>query len=131
MPVFEAIWKHLVQHASQWLSPKNIALSVHAEVPPYTVNAVKEKAIPKNVDIQQMLLKRKQLRDFFTEKSKFSPCIACFSSPMFWKSIDNNNRSAERFIGRLKLIVNGMVLDDLQNFDKTDLSFLATLHNVA
>ena len=51
LPVFEAIWKHFVQHASQWLSPKNIALSVHAEMPPYTVDAVKEKAFPKNVDI--------------------------------------------------------------------------------
>jgi len=131
LPVFEAIWKHFVQHASQWLSPKNIALSVHAEVPPYTVDAVKEKAFPNNVDIEQALLKRKQLRDFFTEESKLSPCIACFSSPMFWKSIDNNNRSTERFIGRLKLIVNGMVRDDLQNLDKTDLRILATLHNVA
>ena len=68
LPVFEAIWKHFVQHASQWLSPKIIGLSVHAEVPPYTVDAVKEKAFPKNVDIQQALLKRKQLRDFFTEQ---------------------------------------------------------------
>ena len=67
-PVFEVIWKHFVLHASQWLSPKNIALSVHAEVPPYTVDAVKEKAFPKNFDIQQALLKRKQLRDFFTEQ---------------------------------------------------------------
>ena len=50
---------------------------------------------------------------------------------MFWKSIDNNNRSTVRFISRLKLIVNGMVRDDLQNFDKTDLHILATLHNVA
>ena len=32
---------------------------------------------------------------------------------------------------QIKLIVNGMVRDDLQNFDKTDLRFLATLHNVA
>ena len=30
LPVFEAICKHFVQHASQWLRPKNIALSVHA-----------------------------------------------------------------------------------------------------
>ena len=100
LPVFETIWKHFVQHASQWLSPKNIALSMHAEVPPYMIDAVKEKAFPKNVDIPQALLKRKQLRDFFSEKSKFSPCIACFLSRMFWKSIDNNNRSTEWFIGR-------------------------------
>ena len=105
---------------------------MHSEVPPYTIDAVKEKAFPKNVDIQQALLKRKQLRDFFIEENKFSPCIACFSSPMFWKSIDNSNRSTERVIGRLvKLIVNDMVRDDLENFDKTDLRILATLHNVA
>ena len=59
LPVFEAVWKHFVQHASQWLNPKNIAFSVHAKVPPYTIDAVKEKAFPKNVDIQQALLKRK------------------------------------------------------------------------
>ena len=70
LPVFEAIWKHFVQHASQWLSPKNIALSVHAEALPYTVDAVKEKGFPRNVDIQQALLKRKQLRDFFTEEQE-------------------------------------------------------------
>ena len=58
LPVFEAIWKHFVQYASQRLSPKNIASSVHAEVSPYTIDAVKEKAFPKNVDIQQALLKR-------------------------------------------------------------------------
>ena len=131
LPVFEAIWKHFVQHASRWLSPKNIASSVHAEVPLYTVDAVKEKAFPKNVDIHPALLKRKQLRDFYAEESKFSSCIACFSSPMFWKSIDNNNRSTERFIGRLKLIINSMVRDDLQNFDKTDFRIPATLQNVA
>ena len=114
LPVFEAIWKHFVQLATQWLSPKIIALSVHTEMPLYTIDAVEEKAFPKNVDIQQALLKRKQLRNFFTEENKFSPCIACFSSPMFWKSIDNNNRNTEWFIGRLKLIVNGMVRDDLE-----------------
>ena len=92
LPVFEAIWKHFVQHASQWLSPKNVALSVHAEVPSYTVDAVKEKAFPKNVDIQQALCKRKQLRDFFTEENKFSTCITCFSSPLFL------DRQPRRFI---------------------------------
>ena len=91
LPVIAVILKHFIQHALQWLSSKNIVLSMHAEVPPYTVDVVKEKGFPKNVDIQQVLLKLKQLQDFFTEESKFSPCIACFSSPMFWKSIDNNN----------------------------------------
>ena len=46
-------------------------------------------------------------------------------------SITRINRSTERFIGRLKLIVNDMVRDDLQNFDKTDLRILVTLLNVA
>ena len=86
LSVFAAIWKHFVQHASQCLSPKNTALSVHAEVPPYTIDAVKEKAFLKNVDIQQALLKRKQFRDFFTEESKFSPCMHAFRPQCFGKA---------------------------------------------
>ena len=86
LPVFEAIWKHFVQHASQWLSPKNIALSVHAEVPPYTVEAVKEKAFPKNVDIQQALLKRKQLRDFSLRRVNFLHVLHAFRPQCFGKA---------------------------------------------
>ena len=78
--------KAFIQHASQWLSPKNIALSVHAEVPPYTVDAVKETAFPKNVDFQQALLKRKQLRDFFTEEINFLHVLHAFHSQCFGKA---------------------------------------------
>ena len=86
LPVFKAIWKHFVQHASQWLSPKNIALSVHAEVPRYTIDAVKEKAFPKSIDIQQALLKRNQLRDCFTERVNFLHVLLAFRLQCFGKA---------------------------------------------
>ena len=91
-PVFVAVWKHFVHRVSQWLYSKNVALSVHAEVHPFTADAVKQKSFPKCVDIEQKLLTRGTLRDFFTKDSKMAPCISCLSStPGFWRSIDNNN----------------------------------------
>ena len=72
-PVFNAVWKHFAHHASQWLSSKNVALSVLAEVHPFTADAVKQKSFHKSVDIEQKLLTRGTLRDFFTEDSKMAP----------------------------------------------------------
>ena len=37
-PVLNAVWKHFVHHASQWLSSKNVALNVHAEVHQFTAD---------------------------------------------------------------------------------------------
>ena len=130
-PVFNAVQKHFVQHSSQWLNPKNIALSVYAEVPTFTLEAVKEKTFPKQINIEQRLWKRGTLRDFFTEGSKMAPCITSVSVLLtFWRNIDNNNRGVERFVGKLKGVVNGLTRDDKDNLNKTDMRILATLHNV-
>ena len=95
-PIFNAVQNHFVHHSSQWLNPKNIALSVHAEVPPFTLEAVKEKTFPKQINMEQMLWKRGTLRDFFTEDNKMAPCITSVSVlQMFWRNIDNNNRGTE------------------------------------
>ena len=37
----DVVMKYFLAHASQWLSWKNVALSVHAKVAPYTAEAVK------------------------------------------------------------------------------------------
>ena len=78
-----------------------------------------------------MLWKRGILRDFFTEDSKMAPCITSVSVlPTFWRNIDNNNRVTERFVGKLKGVVNGLIRDDKDNLNKTDMRILATLHNI-
>ena len=44
--------KFFVKHASHWVSPKNVALSAHVQVPPYSVEAVKTGCMPQQVDIE-------------------------------------------------------------------------------
>ena len=38
--ITDVVMKYFLAHASQWLSWKNVALSMHAKVAPYTAEAV-------------------------------------------------------------------------------------------
>ena len=93
--------KYFLAHASQWLSWKNIASSVHAKVTPYTAETVKSsKSLTEEVDVRSLLQdRRSRLKHFFTIWSKEAPSMTRVQ-PSFWKSIDNHNRSTERRIGK-------------------------------
>ena len=126
------VMKYYVQHASQWLSWKNVALSVHAKVPPYTVEATKTStSLLQAVDVVSLLQNRStRLKHFFTQKSKKAPCLALSNiSSTFWKLIDNHSRSTERRIGKLKNLVNERIIDT-SHFNRTDLRLRAYLCNM-
>ena len=75
--IVKTTMKYFLDHASQWLSWKNVALSVYAEVAPYSVEAVEACSFPATVDEGSLLQDRTtRLRHFFTMKSKEAPCIA-------------------------------------------------------
>ena len=101
--IADVVFKYFLDHAVHWLSPKNVSLSVFSEVPPYCMEAVKTASFPDVVNTRALLQDRtSRLRHFFTSASKNAPCITMTSvSPNFWKTIDNNNRSTERRIGKL------------------------------
>ena len=97
------VWKYFLPHASKWLSPINVALSVYAEVPPYSLEAVSSSgSFPTSVNIEAFPEPKRRLKHFFTTRSKEAFCIAAADlSPAFWRNIDNHNRSTERRIGAL------------------------------
>ena len=130
--ISEVAMKYFLSHASQWLSWKNVALSVFAEVAPYTAEAVKtSESFPTDVDVCALLQDRSTLlKQFFTAKSKEAPCITTDITPMFWKSIENHNRSTERRIGRLKGLINNKVQDDPTQLSLSDLRLRAHLCNM-
>ena len=71
---------------------KNIALSVHAEVAPYAVEAVStSESLPEEVDVCSLLQDRTtRSKQFFTKKSREAPCISMTHvKPTFWKSMEN------------------------------------------
>ena len=124
--------KYFLKHATCWLSPKNVALSMHGETPPYSAEAVKVCMLPDTVDIKSHLMDRTtRLKHFFTTQSKIAPCISYSRIPLqFWKTIHNNNRSNERRIGRLKNIVNDKIGDEPSQMNKTDMRLRAFLCNM-
>ena len=130
--IVEMTMKYYLEHASQWLSWKNVALSVHAEVAPYSVEAVKACSLPQTVDVRSMLEDRTtRLKQFFTMRSKEAPCIAASHvQPTFWKSIDNNNRVTERRIGKLKSLVNSKISEDPNQLNRSDIRLRAFLCNM-
>ena len=125
--------KCFLAHASQWLSWKNIALSEHAEVAPYTVEAVKTyESLPEEVNVYSLLQDRTtSLTQFFTKKSREAPCISMTHvKPTFWKSIENHNLSTERRIGRLKGLINNKIQDEPTQLSLSDLHLRAHLCNM-
>ena len=114
------------------MSPGNVALSVFAEVLPYSIEAVKASHSPDSVDARKLLQGRKGgLRDFFTSESKTAPCIVCSEVPVaHWQSIENNNRATERLIRKLKDVVQNTILDSPSHPNKIDMRIRAFLCNM-
>ena len=127
----DVLWKYYVKHASQWLSPKNVALSVHANVPPYSIEAVKTGSLPPQVNIETCLMNRSSnLKHFFTTQSKEVPCISLNQvSSQFWKTVANNNRANEPRIGKLKGLVNKRLCDNPDQMKVSDMRLRAFLCN--
>ena len=126
------VWKYFLPYASKWLSPINVALSVYAEVPPFSLEAVSSSAsFPTSVNIEAFPEPKRRLRHFFTTRSKEAPCIASADlSPAFWRNIDNHNRSTERRIGALKDIINQKIVDIPEHMNRTDFRLRLYLCNM-
>ena len=125
------VLKYFYEHAVQWMSPVNVALSVFAEVSPYSIEAVKISHYPNSADARKLLQGGKAgLRDFFTSESKTAPCIVCSEVPVaHYKSIENN-RATERLIGKLKGVVQNTILDSPLHPNKIDTRIHAFLCNM-
>ena len=72
------VLKYFYEHAVQWMSPVYVALSVFAEVSPYSIKAVKTSHCPHSVDARKLLQGRKAgLRDFSQVRAE--PLLASYA----------------------------------------------------
>ena len=75
LEIVDVALKYFLKHATCWLSPKNVALSVYGETPPFSMEAVKVCMLPDTVDIKSHLVDRTtRLKHFFTTQAKIAPC---------------------------------------------------------
>ena len=130
--IVKTTMKYFLEHASQWMSWKNVCLSGHPEVPPYSLEAVKGCPLPPAVDACSLLQNRPTcLKQFFTAKSKEAPCIAYSNiQPKFWKSIDNNNGATERRIGKLKGLIKNKICENPNRLSRSDIRSRTFLCNM-
>ena len=57
-----------------------------------------DQQLPGDVDSKQLAWKRAPIGSCFGSSSKAAPCLQ-IDDKVFWNSIDNHNRSCERYIG--------------------------------
>ena len=85
-------------------------ISLHSTYPSFPTADVR-KICTMAVDTKEMLLNGRPLQSFFSIKSQCSPCISIGSSNL-WQSINNHNRTCERFIGIMKEITQRIKIRD-------------------
>ena len=111
--------KHVfVKHFCAWMNPINVALNVHSKNPAFQAKHLKdpEQQLPDDVDTKQLTWKRTHVKSYVGTKSKAAPCLQ-IDDKVFWNSIDNHNRSCERYIGLMsRCLSEGRVKD----FRKSD-----------
>ena len=123
--VDQILKKVFIKHFSSWMNPINVALNVYSNNPAYQLKHLQDphQNLTDEVDIQQLAWKRAPLKSYFTSQSKHAPCLTVVNK-FFWNSVDNHNRSCERFIGRMSRCLSDKKVRDFRSreeMDNTDL----------
>ena len=98
--------KVLFIHATAWLNPTNVAVSVFCDHLRFPLSAVLARSYIclRRSTLAKCCGYRSHLPSFFSGKSKCAPCWQCCDA-RFWRSIDNHNRTCKRFIGKLSTVI--------------------------
>ena len=108
----EAVKTIFLDHAERWLCPINAAVVIHQEIPPILKEDLK-KIRTTSVNTRALCWGKSGIRKFLTMESVCAPCLS-FGSSLYWRSLDNHNRSCERYIGKMAPILkSGRVKDSL------------------
>ena len=95
------------------MNPINVTVNVHSKSPAFQAKHLKDpdQQLPGDVDTKQLAWKRAPIRSFFGSSSKAAPCLQ-IEDEVFCNSIDNHNRSCERYIGLMsRCLSEGRVKD--------------------
>ena len=110
--------KCFIKHACNWLKPTNVALAAYSKNPPYTIQQLSDPSqrLPRRVSTAKLVMQRKPLKAYFTVESKTAPCVVN-KDPLFWKRLLNHNQVCERFVGKVKNVLENNKIRDFQNND--------------
>jgi len=125
MLVDHSLKKVFIKHFCSWMNPVNVTLNVFSKNPAYQVKHLEDpqQNLSDEVDTQQLAWKRMPLKSYFSSRSKVAPCLE-IPSKKFWNSVDNHNRSCERFIGHMSRCLTAKKVRDFktsQEKNRTDM----------
>ena len=119
--IMERMKKIYVVHGMAWLGEENAALSVLSPNNSLTIQSIKSVQQTLNDTTRRNRLwdKNYHLEDFLTVDSINAPCLSeDIIDFNFWKITMNSNRSCERYIGRMKNIIEGKQIVEDENTDE-------------
>ena len=96
-------------HATNWLSEFNVVAVIHQNEPPFSYDDVILSA--GNRVTSPKIWTSESLLDFVGIESLLAPCFLNRDSN-HWRSIENHNRTAERMIGKVNIIISNKHLTD-------------------
>lgn len=99
-----------ISHAEKWLSPQNAAVVVHKAVPPVLLEDIK-KIRKLAVNTRKLCWGKEQIKAFLTVESAAAPCITR-GTPDFWRSVDCHNRTCERYVGKMAVVLKKRYVKD-------------------
>ena len=95
------------------MNPINVTLNAHLKNPAFHDKHLKDlvQQLPGDDGTKQLAWKRAPITSYFDSSSKAAPCLQ-IDDKVFWNSIDNHNRSCERYIGLMsRCLSQGRVKD--------------------
>ena len=112
----QQVKKIYIPHGLSWLGPENVALSAYSDRNIMTPASIKLIRTCLSEDQRKRMLwsKRYKLSSFVTADAATAPCLS-ENAPdkAFWTATINSNRSCERYVGRMKNILEkGQLRDD-------------------
>lgn len=112
---------HFLRHAVTWVGGPNLALNAYSDDAPFSLADLRSRAqrLPASVPVERMLWEHKGIKAFYTEATKQARCLQAGTAE-FWRSVDNHNRSCERFNGYLGKLFSTKSIHDTKDPEKRE-----------
>ena len=113
------IQKIFILHAKTWLCTENLALAAYAEDETITRELIERN--DREIDGKQLEKvawdTRYKLADFVTKNTREAPCLLT-DELKFWEETMSSNISCERYVGKVKNVIENKQVLDNQNVDE-------------
>jgi len=106
---------YFMRHAVTWVGGQNLAINAFSNDAPFSVQDLLNgrQRLPRSIPTEEYLWQPRSIREFYVQRTKDAWCLRS-ATPSFWRSIDNHNRTCERYNGYLGKIFERKTINDFE-----------------